>query len=126
MTPMTYTEAEVDAALCVWDELLSKRSMLSAEEYRTEQERAFDTYWNNNGYAVMRQYAVSLGRWAEEVWLLLSDDQRDVECFDFEFLPRLLDLVHWQALYGAAYGPSWPTARVAYAALFPAPQPEEA
>jgi hypothetical protein len=116
---MSYTEAEVDACMCVWDELLDRRRGLPAEGYRTPQERAFDKYWDACGYAVMRSRARYLGMWAQEIWMLLSEEQQEDGCFDFELVPRMLDLIDWEYM-------DVPPAAKAMAILFPATPTKEA
>ena len=87
---MTYTEDQVDAALCVWEELLSRISDFKPESYT-----GLEAFKDQNGTCTLRQQAVGLGVWVEQAWLLIDEDVRDCYAFDWELVPALLDLVEW-------------------------------
>lgn len=79
-----YNPEEVDAILCVWDEIISCR--LQPDKYPE-----LNTYWDHYGTGQMRLDAIDIGMWAQSVWLSMPDDLKYYEPFDFEVVPRLLD-----------------------------------
>lgn len=89
---MPYTESNVEAALCVWEDLLARTSGdLSGDD------PGLDAFLHANGTVVLRQHAVSLGVWVDQAYGLMNEDVRDAVPFDWEIVPALMDLVEWRA-----------------------------
>jgi hypothetical protein len=130
MTATTYTltDVEMDAVLCVWDEMSLRRDKIGADvdPFDMERDAGLNAYWSDHGVAGMRALAPGLGLWAEAVWLLLTEDQKDATVFDWELVPKLLDLVQWPADDSADpyAAPTFPSAEEALAILFPTPAEE--
>lgn len=78
----TYTEAEVDTALAIFD---AYQDVKWLEDFRA-----------NRGTAELRLKCMEMAREAETSWAELTDDERDVITWDFEFIPA------WLEVYGTS------------------------
>lgn len=83
--PPAYTDLEVEAALCVWEELLERMGV---------EDSPFDVMRKNAGTPHMRQQAMRLGQFV----LTVHDNVMDAKpslleaiAYDFEFVPLVLD-----------------------------------
>lgn len=87
----TYNTLQVEAALCVWEAMLE-----------TRQSRAvMDFLWDGVGTSQMRHHAISIGVWAEQVFVRAKADHGanvfDAIAYDWEFIPAALLLVTFNA-----------------------------
>lgn len=78
---MTFTESEAYTAMCLWEAFLEDRD-------------APDAPWaillRNYGTHTARDTVLSLAKLCEADWEERSEDERDSECFDWDFCPRWL------------------------------------
>lgn len=120
-----YSRVEVEAAQCVWEELLDRHKAyydhVTTSAMFGEQPKPAPNlyeYWESFGSSQVRQDAIDIGVWVEQVWLALSENERDTIVFDWEFVPRLLDQLH----------PYWSTTNHMYqrSSKFPTPTVESA
>jgi len=83
------TEAEIDAAMCMWEAVLCAESTDSAPEW-------FKVYREENGVCGARHLIRSLAPDIEALWLSMDADDPSAVCgaFDWEFCPAVLDLMH--------------------------------
>lgn len=97
----TLTLAEVETALCVWEDLLERRDS-----------ELFRSLFDNHGTSCMRSCAIQAGLIAEETFTLLEKQGYEFSLpFDWEFVPFIVSQLDWRALMtdnqygGAAYQP---------------------
>lgn len=101
MEESNITQAEVSAALCVWEILLDATDLRTSLSEGTEAEIAFRTgvraCWDGTGAYEMRDEALKLGIWIEEIYKLINHDvvEEHYTAFDFDFVPAALLLVDW-------------------------------
>lgn len=84
---MTYTRDQVDAAMCVWEELLSRRS--------SDGDYPLNDYWDWYGSCQVRDDCIAIAVWVEAIWDGMGQRIWDNDIFDWEFVPRMLDQVKW-------------------------------
>lgn len=77
----TFTLCEADAAMCLWEALLSFNSAGEPWEAMLEE----------YGTATVRSHVLSLAKFCEADWNTLSDSERDEwGCFDWNYCPEWL------------------------------------
>lgn len=91
ITDELYSWGEVESAMCVWEELLERRAGYAGSGAR----EALSDYWENYGTAQLRRDAAFIAVWVQEVWENMDDDVRSSVCFDWEFVPRMIDQLKW-------------------------------
>lgn len=89
----TYSSHEVEAALCVWEELDRR----TRPPERLHNLALF--HWRaEHGTADLRTAAMDLARYADEMYQLLSTIEWEGLAFDWEIIPAILDTVVWHSL----------------------------
>lgn len=88
----TYSWDEVEAALCVWEEL----------DRRTRPPEHLQNlgllHWRwTHGTSEMRTAAIGLARYVDEMYQLLSTTEWEPLAFDWEIIPAILDTVVWSS-----------------------------
>lgn len=73
----------VQTSMCIWEHLFSLRD--------TDLAYAFE----DTGVCEMRDRAVELTPWVEEVYALMDPEAKDMEAFDLGIVPMILDRVSW-------------------------------
>ncbi|ARQ95421.1 hypothetical protein [Bradyrhizobium phage BDU-MI-1] len=95
----TYTALQVEAALCVWEQLLewTNKSDAEVEELRKDPANALIVEWNDMrsdcGSAEMRSQSKVLGLWCLEIYDILTKDDPDFFdwwSYDWEVIPAML------------------------------------
>jgi hypothetical protein len=83
---MTYTHDQVEAALCLWEAVLERRS-----------DNAIDAAFERHGAWALRQAVMSMAHHCDDVWLALTDlGNDDRVTFDWEFCPAYVaHCVNW-------------------------------
>lgn len=95
MTHLSYSTPHVEAALCIWEELLEARPSTPD----------LDHFWDRVGTARMRHYAMGLSAYVVALWEALDGCTKDdLAPFDWEYVPAALGLVRW-----GSRGPELPT-----------------
>ena len=101
MTKESYTLDECEAALCVWEHLLSMREGHDIEDDDDPTNPdGFQRCWVEFGVSIIRFVCITeLAPWVNEVWRELhhaQDSNVDWDIrFDLEFVPRVIDFVDW-------------------------------
>jgi hypothetical protein len=72
----------VQTSMCIWEHLFGLRD---TELFATQ------------GICEMRDRAVELTPWVEEVYALMDPEAKDMEAFDLGIVPMILDWVEWDA-----------------------------
>lgn len=86
----TYSSEEVEAALCIWEELDRR----TRPPERLHNLALF--HWRaEHGTADLRTVAVDLARYADGMYQLLSAAEWNGLAFDWEIVPAILDTVAW-------------------------------
>lgn len=89
------TEVTLHTAACLWEAALEALAK-GEEEARAEGkdprrfwsfERRLHAYRLNNGTCTLRQEVVNLSARCDAAWDALSEDDRDTQCFDWDFVP---------------------------------------
>lgn len=96
----TYTAVQVEAALCVWEQLMewTNKSDAEVDELRKDPEKnALIVEWNDmrseTGSAEMRSQSILLGLWCLEIYDILTKDDPDFFdwwSYDWEVIPAML------------------------------------
>lgn len=79
-----YTEAECEAAMCIWEEVLARR----AGDFPTD---PIIRFFEKHGAAETRQHCMELARPIDVAYNAIKDDYGDP--FDWEFVPAMLTLL---------------------------------
>lgn len=95
---MTYTAEHLHTAACLWEAALEALGAGETEARAEQQdprrfwsfERRLHAYRYNYGTADLRQRVVALAPACDAAWEALSEDERDTQCFDWDFVPRWL------------------------------------
>lgn len=98
ITDELYSWAEVESVMCVWEELLARRHYryIDGSAFpRSKDFMGFNDYWDDYGTAQLRRDAAFIAVWVQEVWENMDDDVRSSVCFDWEFVPRMIDQLKW-------------------------------
>lgn len=83
-----YTMIEVDAALCAYEYMLDRMNAAPIAPF-----------WEAFGSAGMRACSPQAGRIVDAVYRQMQDEDYEfLECFDYEFVPAVLDRIDWKAL----------------------------
>lgn len=86
---MTYSFEQVDAALCIWEEILTL-------QFSGELPRPASDYKLRVGTVQMRGTALSLAADAVAVWGAMTTEEQDsCDTFDWDFIPAFVALVDW-------------------------------
>lgn len=97
----TYTPVEVEAALAAWEHMIEQQDTA-----------LYEPHFDRLGRAGMRPCAIQAGWIAEAVFLQMQADGYEfAECFDYEFVPAVLNRLDWDALTAdnqLAGEPYWP------------------
>jgi hypothetical protein len=93
ISPRLYTEEEVDAAMCIWEECLMRQISWKKENgpYPDTGPPLFDWLRGGEGAAAARDMCIMLAPDVEACWLLAHDEFGFDDSFDWEFVPRWLD-----------------------------------
>ena len=88
---------QCDAALCIWEYMLGEwRDHTPIETINPPK---MILVWMDCGTVQMRRAAITLSKWANDIWDILQKTKDDnVEwdvSFDWEFIPRIMGLVYW-------------------------------
>lgn len=92
---MTYTDDTLHTAACLWEAALEALAAGEAEARAEEGdrrqwwsfERHLHAYREYNGTCTLRQKVVALAPKCDAAWDALSEDERDTQCFDWDFVP---------------------------------------
>jgi len=85
-----YTHLEMEAALCVWEEI-NERTLLSKAGRYPELNKLREDW----GSPTLRHASIHFGRFCLQVYDLLTEQQRDNLVYDWEFIPAVLDHIDW-------------------------------
>lgn len=78
---------EVDAMLCVWEDILDTIRSDNVSEWHESVRARF----RDIGASEMRRFAMKLGKLCEAAWVSLTDEEQEVCApFDWEFVPTFL------------------------------------
>lgn len=94
MTPEQIREHAFDA-MCVWEELLERRRKDGVPYFAGDFD--LNEYWDRVGTAQMRYDAIMVSDWVYKAWSFVPEDDKSTFSFDWEWVPRFLDLVVWSA-----------------------------
>lgn len=98
MTQRGYGYSVAETALCIWEAMLEAR--LAADLSDDPRPSALETAWEERGTITMRAAAIRLAPAADAIWQLLSPEEQDeLDCYDWEFIPLFVERVDWDALY---------------------------
>ena len=100
----TYSVDEVDAALCVWEWLLARAPDATR---RTSTNLTIVELFGNHGPSSMRSVALTVAVAVEKCWEMNNqrpfvEDRYDT--FDWDFVPRMCELIDWVAVTEASIG----------------------
>lgn len=93
-----YTAEHLHTAACLWEAALEALAKGEAEA-RAEGtpppavvsfERRLHSYRLHEGTCFVRQQVASLAPECDAAWDALSEDERDTQCFDWDFVPNWL------------------------------------
>lgn len=87
----TYSNEQVEAALCIWEEL-DRRTRNEPEEYT-----ALTDWRDDHGTSALRCVAIELVDHVEAIYHSLPAEEWDGLAYDWEIVPAILDFVHWWA-----------------------------
>jgi len=147
--PVTFSELEAEAMLCVWEEFLERRSesgniaslqaragreespgvipitveAAAASAARVERWAPFIAYWEGVGAGAMRHVAKDLAPFALAVYDAIPRDLLDGYAYDWEIIPATLDQIDWTSTGYTLPDPK--TAARAVVALLGEEWPEE-
>lgn len=82
----TFTRAEVESALCIWEEL-DRRSRAPSDH------PTFALWRFENGVSALRDAAISLVAYCEGIYHAIPAEEWDGIAYDCELVPELLDWV---------------------------------
>ena len=83
---MKYTGSQMETAMCVWEEIMTRRS--------NDNDDPLNGYWDHFGTAQVRDDCIAISVWIDAIWNGMDEQVWDT-CFDWEFVPRMLDQVKW-------------------------------
>ena len=83
-----YSFDQVHSSLCLYEELLRRRNASGSE---TKLPPDIESFWDGNGINAIREACIEAAEVVDILWADMSDDYRDVNCFDWEFIPTLVD-----------------------------------
>jgi hypothetical protein len=89
-----YSYDQVEAALCVWEEL-DRRTRIDADEHP-----ALTEWRDEHGTSALRRVAIGLADHVEAIYQALPAEEWDGLAYDWEIVPAVLDFVHWWAPEG--------------------------
>lgn len=91
-SPLTFTHLQMEAALCVWEAMIDRR------REDADGSTDLDRTWSKFGAVHMRHVSIALAQMACQVWDALSEDQRETLIpYDWEFMPRFVSCVDFEA-----------------------------
>lgn len=96
-----YTALEVEAALCVWEEMLDRARQRDGQPWAAP----MIALWDDVGVYQMRAVARALGRALEPVWHTVPEAERDGYSYDWGFIPDALATIDWQAVRKWCFAP---------------------
>lgn len=82
-----YTGDQLYAALCVWEHMID-------QIYRP-QDNAYAKYRHAHGIAELRDAAITIGIFCDDVYRRIPADVRDGYCFDWEVVPLIFESLTW-------------------------------
>ena len=88
MTKATFTRDEVEAALCIWEELNDRTRTDRASMYPD-----LVAYREGVGSCSLRMDCVDLAPWSENVYEEIGEGVRDSFSYDWEIIPEILNAV---------------------------------
>jgi hypothetical protein len=94
----TYTALHMEAALCIWEEMLDERERKGPAENERPWKVAMRKMWHDYGTVSMRHEAIRLGPIACEVYDIIGCDrleELDLIPYDWEFIPAFVARVDW-------------------------------
>lgn len=93
-----FTAREVEAALCIWEAMLYFRGLHEDRRPVSDNIVRMSEVWDAAGWQAMRSRAAEIVPIAFDVYAGLSDIlERDGFTFDFDFIPAMVETLHWSA-----------------------------
>lgn len=89
----TYTEFEVETAMCLWEAYLDRLRSDAGDPIRAK----IVSYIESEGYASTRMHVLDLCKECDTEWAKLSDDDKGSMTFDWDFCPAF---IHRKVLEG--------------------------
>jgi len=98
--PEHYSPLEMEAALCVWEDLLERCNPLSPRY-----DGNVNNVWAQLGAVEFRHASIDLGRYCLKVYDLIPEDTRDGHSYDWDIIPAILSTIDWATGYTAQLPP---------------------
>lgn len=93
-----FTAREVEAALCIWEAMLYFRGLFEDRRPVSDNIVRMSEVWDAAGWQAMRSRVAEIVPIALDVYARLSDIlERDGFTFDFDFIPAMVETLHWSA-----------------------------
>lgn len=93
-----FTATAVETALCVWEAMLYFRGLHEDRRPVSDNIVRMSKVWDAAGWQAMRSHAAEIVPFALDVYAGLSDVlERDGFTFDFDFIPAMVETLHWSA-----------------------------
>ncbi|WP_062227624.1 hypothetical protein [Aureimonas frigidaquae] len=96
-----YSHLEMEAALCVWEELNQLTDRKQPEVCRVRE---------NIGSVELRHASIEIGKRALEIYDQLDQDLLDGIAYDWEFIPDVVDMIDWEQFPNGHLPPAKPAA----------------
>lgn len=93
-----FTATEVEAALCIWEAMLYFRGLHEDRQPVSDNIERMSEVWGSAGWQAMRSRAAEIVPIALDAYAGLSGTlERDAFTFDFDFVPAMVETLHWSA-----------------------------